>query len=1007
MKSYLLIIHVLAGAISLLAGALALGIVKKSKPHKKMGKIFFYSMSVVFVTAIILSTIKWQPFLLLIGIFSYAGTIRGIRSMQMIKTLSATSFDTIFSVVWAIVSLVMIGLGVYYYIEQEFLVGTLVMVFGILSLLNARSWHKLLHQKLSYPILFSSHVSGMALAYIASLTAFFVNTITILPWYVVWFLPTLIFGYLFKMIADNYTKTKPGIFTKAIAGMMLLALSLNSQAQEITNTVRGTVMDKISKTVLQGSTISVSSNAKNYATSSNENGEYKLSGIPIGRYTVKITSLGYETIYMDNIEITSGKELILNIELTEELKHLEEVTVTAGSRKNIANNSMASISARQFTIDESQRYAGSRNDVARMATNYAGVRAANDAVNDIVIRGNSSYGLLWRLEGVDIPNPNHYGDGGATGGPVSMLNSNVMSNSDFFTSAFPAEYGNAISGVFDLKMRNGNNEKHEFLGMIGFNGFEIGAEGPIHKKSRASYLINYRLSTLEVMQKAGLNFGTGTAVPKYQDISFKVNFPKTKAGSFKVFGVGGTSDIKLMGSETDTTQSESLYGTSSLDIRDFNKTGVIGLTNRFNLSANRSIEQTVSYSAIFNGENIDTVDLNTRKPCNCEWIINRRTNSRAGYSFIYKEKVNASFNWKAGVFVNRLSFDLKEKLLVKNQYVNVSNVDGYTWMAQPYVQAQYKPGYRLTINPGIAFQWLALNQKTAVLPRIGINYKVNEKGMLKAGYGLHVLNNPMELLFTKKEINGEYIAVNENLGFIKSHHGVIGYDYNIKPKLRLMVETYFQLLADVPVSKIPSAVSLINSGSFGTGFPDSLEVFENTGTGRNYGIEFTLEKFMDKGFYYLATLSLYDSKYKGSDGIWRNTAFNNQYLANGLMGKEFEVKRKKVNKGKLYIVTDTRLALAGGQRYIPLDLKLSTEEKAPRYDLPNSYTKQFNTYFRLDLNLGYKVIGRKTTQEFTIIMQNMTNHKNAFGRIYDPYKNKELTINQLGFFLVPQYRIRF
>ena len=222
-----------------------------------------------------------------------------------------------------------------------------------------------------------------------------------------------------------------------------------------------------------------------------------------------------------------------------------------------------------------------------------------------------------------------------------------------------------------------------------------------------------------------------------------------------------------------------------------------------------------------------------------------------------------------------------------------------------------------------------------------------------------------------------------------------------------MVETYFQLLADVPVSKIPSAVSLINSGSFGTGFPDSLEVFENTGTGRNYGIEFTLEKFMDKGFYYLATLSLYDSKYKGSDGIWRNTAFNNQYLANGLMGKEFEVKRKKVNKGKLYIVTDTRLALAGGQRYIPLDLKLSTEEKAPRYDLPNSYTKQFNTYFRLDLNLGYKVIGRKTTQEFTIIMQNMTNHKNAFGRIYDPYKNKELTINQLGFFLVPQYRIRF
>lgn len=186
------------------------------------------------------------------------------------------------------------------------------------------------------------------------------------------------------------------------------------------------------------------------------------------------------------------------------------------------------MSARQLSTDEAFRYAGTRSDPSRMAQNFAGVSGTNDGRNDIIIRGNSPVGVLWRMDGIDIPNPNHFSTLGATGGPVSILNINTLKNSDFLTSAFPAQYGNALAGVFDLKLRNGNNEKNEFIGQLGFNGFEFGAEGPLNKNSKASYLVNYRYSMVAALQSIGLNFGTGSATPYYQNSTFKINIPTKK-----------------------------------------------------------------------------------------------------------------------------------------------------------------------------------------------------------------------------------------------------------------------------------------------------------------------------------------------------------------------------------------------------------------------------------------------------------------------------------------------
>nr|MBP8917628.1 carboxypeptidase-like regulatory domain-containing protein [Chitinophagales bacterium] len=247
----------------------------------------------------------------------------------------------------------------------------------------------------------------------------------------------------------------------------LVLLTITMYGQNLTQTVRGQVIDNQSKTTLPGVNIIVLDVNPVIGAVSDMDGYFVIENVPIGRISIQATYVGYEPFIANNLELTSGKELMLNFEMAEQVVKMEEVVIKASDDKIETNNEMTTVSARQFTIEESMRYAGARNDVSRMAQNFAGVRGANDAVNDIIIRGNSPVGLLWRLEGIDIPNPNHFGDFGSTGGPVSMLNNNVLANSDFLTGAFPAEYGNGISGVFDLKMRNGNYEKHEFLGQVG------------------------------------------------------------------------------------------------------------------------------------------------------------------------------------------------------------------------------------------------------------------------------------------------------------------------------------------------------------------------------------------------------------------------------------------------------------------------------------------------------------------------------------------------------------
>ena len=767
---------------------------------------------------------------------------------------------------------------------------------------------------------------------------------------------------------------------------------------QVAQTIRGKVLDKESKIPLAGASVVLLNSNPQRGVMSDKDGNFRLDKVTTGRQDIQISFMGYRPAVFQGIIVNSVKEVIIDAELEENVITGQEVVVTATTPKDETRNRMAAVSARSFTVEETEKYAGSRGDVARMAMNYAGVSSANDQRNDIVIRGNSPSGLLWRLEDVDIPNPNHFAENGTTGGPVGMLNNNVLENSDFFTSAFPAQYGNAVSGVFDLNMRNGNNQKHEHLFQVGFNGFEAGTEGPLNANHKSSYIANFRYSTLQLMSGI-IDLGT-TGIPEYQDFTFKFNFP-LKKGKITLFGLGGNSKISILDSKNGNSQD--LYSNEGQDLVNHSKMGTMAL------SYTRFVNDRTYYKLILSGlyqeggTTIDTLDVNSVPHPN---IDHNYDEFRAALTGFINKKYNSQLSVKTGFSVDRIGFDLLTKTY-NHQADALRPVIDYSrgfsngvTLVQPYVQAIYRFSDKFSVIPGLHYTYFDLNKASSLEPRIAFNFQFSDKQKLSIGYGLHSQTQTMATYFLGTQMpNGSLVETNTNLGFTKSNQFVLGYNQSISPNTRLKAEAYYQDLYNVPVETSKTSFSMLNTGAYwGVQTVDSLR---NTGTGKNYGIEFTLERFFSKNIYYLSTLSLFESKYKGSDGIERNTAFNGNYVFNFLIGKEFPVNNKSAFN------LDFKVTYAGGKRYTPVDLLASQAAHSTKYIESKAFSEQFDPFLKADIKVGYRINMKHISQEWIFYIENFTNHTNVLTQVYSPSANAVKNVNQLGFFPMMQYRLRF
>ncbi len=764
-------------------------------------------------------------------------------------------------------------------------------------------------------------------------------------------------------------------------------------AQEPTNvvqTVKGKLIDQDDEQPIPGATVRIA--GTKLGAISKIDGSFRIENVPVGRQQIKVNASGYEPFGQDLL-VTSGKQVVLDLRLKVKIVQGGEVTVRASNDFKPVNED-ALISSTTFSVDEVKRFAGSREDPARMAQTFAGVVGDDDQRNDIIIRGGSPLELLWRLDGIDIPNPNHFATEGATGGPVNAINVNLLSNSDFLTGAFPAEYGDKLSGVFDLRTRKGNSERQEFVAQMGFAGFEGMAEGPLLGNG-SSYIVSYRKSTLEILHSMGIDFGF-VGIPNYDDLTVKADVPLGKSDALSIIGLGGRSTIDLFQSSLDTVI------TGDFDITNGTNLGVLGATWK-HMYGDRAVGNLL----------ISTVYQTYHTVVDSLTAVNHRVTSKdlfytadskegansAKYTLAYS--VTPSNVFSGGVEARFPNYDLNEsRTTVRQGSIPYSiHASGTTFQTLDYVNWQWRPTEDLTFNTGLHYQYLDISKKSSFEPRFGGEWSFAEGQSLHLGFGVHRQSQPLVVYF------GE--PGNQSLDFTQSIHYILGYSDLISNDLLFKAEGYYKDISHAPVDRDSlTSFSYLNAGANFGGVSSNRSLISN-GLGKAYGVELTLMKHFSDGYYLTATGSIFKQRYTGSDGVWRDGVFDNRYIVNLLGGYEWKL------SPTFSIEFSSKLTLAGGAPYTPVDTVLSrmynaSGEFGPQYYIDSeAYSLRFPTYERLDVKVEFRQnLGAVSIIGF-MTAENALNHKNALLYSYDPQSHSVVQINQLGIFPYGGFRIEF
>lgn len=755
-------------------------------------------------------------------------------------------------------------------------------------------------------------------------------------------------------------------------------------------TLRGTIYDKDSQAPLSFATVQVITSETIKGAITDIDGNFAIPNLPIGRHSLKVSFVGYEDAYVNDILLGTGKETVIKVALAEQLTSLNEVVVTASNGLPI--NEMATVSAKSFNAEETKRYAASISDPARMALVFAGVATTDDASNEIVIRGNSPNWMLWKLEGVEIPSPNHFAEEGYSSGAISILSANMLGNSDFYTGAFSADYGNALSGVFDLKLRNGNNQEYEHTFQAGVLGVDFASEGPFKKGYNGSYLFNYRYSTLGLLN--ALNFEVSeNALPQYQDLSFKMNLPTKKAGTFSVWGIGGLSQAVEHFEPDSIEQDDWQYG-----YHDDTYTGMYayGVTHNYFIDQNSFVETVVSHSKSFSRENYEEMDSTWTLYPQFQDGLNKGSVRLSSY---YNRKVNSRLTMRSGAILSRLDYDYESK-----EWDNTAddwNVEidtrGHTYLFQGYALGKYKFSDKLVATGGLHFTRFELNQDQTIEPRLSLAWELAKQQKLTFGYGRHSRHEHLPLYFVRTYgANGQIYMPNRMLNLTRASHYVLGYEKAFSKTLHFKVEGYYQQVNNLPVPNNPSHYYTPIFGGF-----SDVDTLVNKGKARNIGLEFTLQRFFANNYYFLVTSSVFDSKYQPLDGKWYNGRYNLNYVNNFVFGKEW-----KWGDNRL-IGLNSKVMWTGGKRQYPIDLETSRAEEGTYVLDDQPWELQTKDYFRIDLGVKVHFFKKGKEQVVSLDIQNVTNRYNTWAQYYNPQSGQVEDSTMAGLIPILNYRLEF
>ncbi len=749
------------------------------------------------------------------------------------------------------------------------------------------------------------------------------------------------------------------------------SVSLSAQQQ---GTIRGVVKDNVTQAAVGNATVTVVGTEFN--TISNEAGEFEFKGVPVGRLELSITSVGFRPQLVKELLLGSNKTLVLDIFLESQTEDLSEVVVTAAS----PNLSGAKNSIQSITVEQVLRFPASFFDPARLAFSFPGVANTNDQANGMSIRGNNPRGLQWRLEGMEIVNPNHLANAGtfsdqatSNAGGVNMISAQMLGNMNFLTGAFPAEYGNAISGVMDMRLRKGNSTEYEHTAQVGLLGIDLATEGPLSKKNGSSYLLNYRYSFTGLLALGGLTFG-GEDI-RFQDLSLNLSFPNEKLGDFTIFGMGGLNSNEFTFEDEDGLGPQFEKDISTINYSG--KMGVAGVTHSKRINSGLLWKNAL----VFSGSRTSREQF--IDPASVLFLPyqNEITKTRKlSFSSIFTNRVSSNSSLKAGLYITRTSDSLSS--LQSDLFQDMSS-----WIVQPFAQYNASLGSKAYLTVGLHYLNYSLNNTSSIEPRANLGFELSSKSEINLSYGRH------SQLFSSLLYAG-----NDELKPTLSDHYVLGYDLKLQKSASISAELYYQSLSNDLGNSALSHLSGVNLTDY---INLDIRSLNNDGKSRNYGIELNYNKYLDNGFFALINTTLYKSEYMASDGEYYESRYSGNHIVNLTIGKEWSISKDRI------LGLNTRIVWMGGFRSYQINEQASVLQQRTVFNYNIGLTDKRADYFRPDLRIYLKRSKAKLNRMWSIDIQNVANYQNESFDYYDAFQGKVITKYQLGLIPMLNYRWEF
>jgi hypothetical protein len=740
-----------------------------------------------------------------------------------------------------------------------------------------------------------------------------------------------------------------------IVSLVIFHITANASATE--QVLRGRCINSTTQLPVSDASIAVYG-ASTFKATTDSNGNYFLN-VVAGRYSIVVERTGFKSQAKENVVVNAGKEQVYDFELTEFKLDLTTVTVKTEKEQDVPLNN--------WNI---QQFASVFYDPGRVVNSHSGAVNNDDQGNNMTIRGTSPNYIQWKIEGLEVVNPNHLENAGTindrptlNGGGVSLISAQLLQNSGLQFAPFDPTNGNALSGIFDIRLRKGNDRKMERTIQASLLGTDICLEGPFSSKSQASYLVNFRYSTVGLLSKLGINFGDEKI--NFKDLSFVVAYPFNRS-MLKLYGITGNSENIFRG-KTDSSKIEFEKDLLNIDYHSF--TSVTGLSFITSLSNTLFVKTAVAYSAkVISRNSIPNSSLWTQESSTHEDYQQQKL---SGMSFISKRLSNKS-RVKAGTyinyFVNRINNSVNDVQLINGTL--------YEPLIQPFISFESDLFKKFELKAGLhAFYQTRINY-FSFQPRLTLRYLLTDNQDITFNYGVSSQLQPFTLYLSNKD--------NWNLKPTQSNSFSLTHQVKFRTNT-IKTEIYYQLYTNVAINKQYN-FSMFNYFNEQIYFP-----LNDYGIGRVYGVDLTYEKHLSS-FYLITSLSVYKSEFSMGQNNFMDSRFNTKYNAAITAGKEYKLKG-----GNKFINTDFRILSRNGYK------EPAVYHENDQY----LYTSQLPSYYRLDIKLSYKKYKEQSTIMWALDIQNLTGTKNITYHYYDRYTQKVEAKYQLGLVPVLSYKILF